>query len=188
MLKKTLIPLVIVLFSAGNAFSSVLITDFGNTGPNSFAETFTTFSTSQSDSSITLSGQEGDLIFGNVTPISIAGSFESVSLTGTYSGAYSGVFTIDLFDTGDASRTYQGFFSDFTPNVLSTVTLAFAQADGTFNGTVGVVGLTAGGTGSSSVNFVATQLVAIPEPRAWVMIIGALLLMTIFRKRSKAFA
>jgi hypothetical protein len=151
------------------AFSSAhaaLITDFGSA---SFSPSYTDFASSdQTSSQITLEGTQGSLIFGDLsTPFSILPSTTSLTFSGIYTGSYTEGFFVELLDADGDTLAYSGYYSDFTPGVLSTVTLTFTGETGSFDGIVTAVGFTAGpAIGSASVDLVASNLSTVPEPSA----------------------
>lgn len=164
--------------------SAVLVTDFGSA---SFSPTFSDFTSNlQTPAQITLDGTEGNMIFGDLaTPVNVLGSTESLTITGIYTGLYNGQFVVELFDADGDSRAYSGFYANFTPSVSSTVNLVFVSETGAFSGIVTGVGFTAGSSGGSdSVNLVATNLSAVPEPGSFVFLVGGMAAMAIYRRRA----
>lgn len=181
----------LLILGIASAFSltsakAILITDFGSI---SFTPTFSDFASNiQTPNQITLDGTEGNLIFGDLSaPVNILNSTESLTITGIYTGTYTGQFVVELFDADGDSLAYNGFYSNFTPNVSTTVNLVFVDQTGSFNGSVTLVGFTAGTTGgSASVDLVVSNLSAVPEPGTAALITGALTTALVFRRRRNA--
>ena len=188
-MKNPILPTVAVValavfVSIPAAPAAVLITDFGSDEYTPSSSTFT--SNVQTTSQITLDGTEGNQIFGDLSiPVDITGFTASLSITGNYTGSYNGQFSIDLYDGDGDSVAYNGFYSNFTTGVSTTVALAFVDQTGTFNpADVRIVGFTAGSSGgSSSVDLVITNLSAVPEPTIWARAGGSLLLLLTRRRR-----
>jgi hypothetical protein len=180
-------PLALLLGAASLlAFSTthaILITDFGS---GSFSPYYTDFAANpQTPSQITLDGTEGNMIFGNLSaPVNILGSTEFLTISGIYTGSYNGQFVIELFDADNDSLTYNGFYANFTPGVLTTVNLVLVLESGSFNGIVTSVGFTAGFPGgSASVDLVASNLSAVPEPASSALAAASLTALLTFRRR-----
>ena len=136
---------------------------------------------------MTLVGVEGNALFGDIaTSVAIASpDWDYVTITGIYTGVYSGALTVELFDISGNSRAYIGSYSAFTPSVSSTVYCSFV-ADSGFDGTVTGIGFTASTSGGSdSVNLQATNLSAtsVPEPATWLLLAGGLTTVVVFRRR-----
>ena len=178
-----------LLVSAGILCVSILganaavITSFGT---GEFTLTYNDFTSSAQDSgSLHLVGNDfGSSTFGNLaTPFDLGGSMDSITLSGSYSGASTARFDVILIDEDGDTRNYTGYFSYFTPGVPATVTLAFNFAEGTFDGPVRSVGIVANGIGGS-VDLAVYNIAAIPEPSTWALIlIGATGAAIIIRRR-----
>lgn len=171
--------------------NAAVITSFGT---GEFTLTYNDFTSSTQDSgSLHLIGNDlGSSTFGNLaTPFDLGGSLDSITLSGSYSGASTARFDVILIDEDGDTRNYTGYFSYFTPGVPATVTLAFNFADGTFDGPVRSVGIVANGIGglNSSVDLTVYNIAAIPEPSTWALIlISGMGCVVMLRRRARANA
>lgn len=184
-MKKILLAATCLSLILINADAQVSITNWGSA---QLTETFSDFSSDlQTGSSITLVGVEGNSYFGDLaTPVSLSSisPVPEITLTGIWSGASTGGFAVELFDSNGNSRQYNGSFTSFTPSVSSTVTAAFAGQTGSFNNTVNSLGFTASGALGASVNLQLTNLTAVPESSTYaLMALGGLVLFFIARRR-----
>ena len=170
-MKKAILSLVATIALSANSFANITITNWGSL---QLAESFSDWSsTTPSFSSLTLVGTEGNQYFGELnTPVSITSisPVSQIQVTGVYSGASTGGFSIELFDIDGDSRQYNGFFTNFTPNVSSVVTANFAFETGVFNPTVTRISFVASGSGTSSANIQLSNLSAVPEPSTYALL------------------
>lgn len=183
---KTLLLSAAVFGASFLSANAAVITDFSS---GSFGITYSDFSTtSQSGGSLHLTGNDfGSSVFGNLpAPFDLGGSLDSITLSGSYSGASTARFDVLLIDADGDSLNYTGYFSSFTPGVPATVTLALNFADGVFNGPVRSVGIVTNGIGSA-VDFTVYNVAAIPEPSTWALIlVGATGAVIAIRRRTNA--
>lgn len=175
-----------MVVASAQAFAApVFITNFGN---STFTENGgSTFGFSQTASSISLTGIEGDSLYGDVpVQVDISSQLDFLSIEGNYTGTYNGQFNIELFDADGDSRLYTASFASFTPSVSSSVTAAFAAETGTFNGNVLTIGFSASGFGSDTTNITLTNLTtAVPEPTTWALFATGLAAAMVFRARRR---
>lgn len=169
-MKKTILSLIATIAVSANSFANITITNWGTP---QLAEVYSEWtSATPSSSSLTLIGTEGNQYFGDLfTPVSITSISPvlQIQVTGVYSGASTGGFSIELFDIDGNSRQYNGFFTNFTPGVSSVVTANFAVETGVFNPTVTKISFVASGSGTSSANIQLTNLAAVPEPSTYAL-------------------
>ena len=184
-MKKTILSLIATIAVSANSFANITITNWGTPQLQEGFSDWT--SATPSSSSLTLIGTEGNQYFGDLfTPVSITSISPvlQIQVTGVYSGASTGGFSIELFDIDGDSRQYNGFFTNFTPGVSSVVTANFAVETGVFNPTVTKISFVASGSGTSSANIQLTNLAAVPEPSTYVLIVlGGLGLFLAARRR-----
>jgi hypothetical protein len=170
-MKKTILSLIATIAVSANSFANITITNWGS---SELAEVFSDWtSATPSSSSLTLTGTEGNQYFGDLfTPVSITSISPvlQIQVTGVYSGASPGGFSIELFDIDGDSRQYNGSFTNFTPNVSSVVTANFVNETGVFNPTVTGISFVASGAGTSSANIQLTNLAAVPEPSTYALL------------------
>ncbi|MEI6279982.1 MAG: PEP-CTERM sorting domain-containing protein [Verrucomicrobiae bacterium] len=185
---KNIIALVAAaMLTVASSFAApILITDFGSTSlPTINYSDFT--SNVQTASSMAFVGVEGNMLFGDLTSTVAISSpdWDCVTITGIYTGAFTGSFVVELFDISGNSRSYGGSYASFTPSVSSTVYCAFGVDNG-FDGTVTGIGFTAATAGGTqSVNLQATNLSAtsVPEPATWLLLAGGLTAVMALRRR-----
>ncbi len=191
-LRTLLVLLAIQSTLIGQASASVLISNFGTddsisgaTFENSWVgalsenTTFSTIGSPATDFGLFTLVQSLDLT--GTTSFSISARLDSGNTAPGFTViAYNSLTDFVSADFSAASFTSGGF---------STATGTFTTT-GTFNPSSVTSWGISGGSPSSTTAFRVSfdNLTAVPEPQAWVMIIGALMLMTIFRKRSKALA
>lgn len=184
-MKKTLLTLASTVFFAASSFANISITNWGSAQLTQSFSDWT--SATPSSTSLSLVGTEGQQYFGLLTtPVSISSISPvlQIQVTGVYTGASTGGFSIELFDADGDSRQYNGFFTDFTPSASSTVTANFATQTGLFDPTVTQVSFVASGAGTASANIQLTNLTAVPEPSTYALVaLGGLALFFVIRRR-----
>jgi len=184
-MKKTILSLAVAASLLSNSFGNISITNWGS---DQLTQSFSDWtSATPASNSLTLVGTEGQQYFGDLTtPVSITSISPvlQIQVTGVFTGVTTGGFSIELFDADGDSRQYNGFFTEFTPSVSSTVTANFAVETGVFNPTVTGVSFVASGAGTASANIQLTNLTAVPEPSTYaLMALGCLVLFFIARRR-----
>ena len=184
-MKKTILTIAATVSVMATSFANISITNWGSA---QLTESFSDWtSATPSSNSLTLVGTEGQQYFGSLTtPVSISSISPvlQIEVTGIFTGATTGGFSIELFDADGDSRQYNGFFTNFTPSVSSTVTANFATETGIFNPTVASLSFVVLGAGSASANIQLSNLTAVPEPSTYaLMALGGLVLFFMVRRR-----
>lgn len=169
------------------AHSSVLVSGFGtNIAPEDLTGTWINNYNSAS-SIITATDAPGSGISDYTGPsIGDFGSFNLLQLTASVAVNPNTDFSIILEDVNGFTATAAFNWTSFSTSTSSV--LSSLSFDTGFD-TGSVIGWTleTGGVGNPLTAQFQT-LSVVPEPQAWLLIVGALLLMTVFRKRSKAVA
>lgn len=150
--------------------AQVIITDFGT---GTYNVTFNGFdSSNQTATSLQLIGDNSESVFGDISPspVDISSVSNTIILlvgTLTASSTADGAFQIELFDVNGSSRTYGASWSDFTPDVETSVAMNFEFETGLFDpSSIASVGLLGAGLQTETLNFTANKLLAVPEPSA----------------------
>ncbi len=183
-----LILLAVALSSGTLAQAAVTLTTFGNSvAPTFVVDTGTTsFGYTQGAAQINVTGSDlGSILAGTLlSPISIMGNSDTLTLVGTASSAPSSAFTITLYNSNftDTATYSGGAWSSLGSGGASV--LNFASATGGFN-YADIAGFqidTSGPGNSINATFTGLLAAAVPEPTR-ALLLGVGLVGVVLRRR-----
>lgn len=171
------------------AKGAVLLTNFGNTGPQAFSidNGYTTFATTPGTSSLQISGSDlGSTLFGSFFPVSIVQS-DKLTLTGNITSPPNSAFTVTLYDSlsYDKSARYTGGSWTNLSGAGATLSLDTSNLTAGFNfGNISAMFLeTAGLTGTINASLTGLSAGAVPEPGRFLLLMMGLVSLTTRRRR-----
>jgi hypothetical protein len=185
---RNLLSLVLLLTAPFSAQAAVTLTTFGN----SSAPTFTIdggstgFTTNQTASSLQVSGNDltGSLGGTLLSPISIVGNSDILTLFGSATVAPASSFQITLYNTGFTESAVYSGGSWSTLGSAGESTLTFASASSGFNfADIAGIQLDPGGPGNAvNATFTSLLAAAVPEPTR-ALLLGVGLVGVVLRRR-----
>ncbi len=182
---KYLSILVAALTLSVHPVAAQILTNFGS---DQFTITYSDFTTTQTQSSLHISGTDfGSELAGIVSTVVIPASAIQLTLTGTLSGPNPGsAFQIALLDTADNAVYFDGSWNSYSPGVETSVVLNRYEQVPAFNGNVARIALfTAGANSSLSFTLKELKTTTVPEPSlalALTIVLGGLFVRCRYRR------